>query len=290
MLFTNKVYYKEFFQKYGDKLVIVNGVNINESGLKIIETNIDHAKLLFLTEPIKNVCDGDYKNSFDMLQNKQFDIVIGCINHDPSNNLYKFPLYLFENKFDIYNKHQFAEVNSYVSRVSVNDILSKKFCVLINSWDKGVRTCIYKRLNDLGQIYCPGKLFNNCSNSVLNSVGKKKYISHFLFNICSENFDNNNVDGYITEKLMDCCLGSAIPIYAGWFDEYDSKIFNKNRILFYNSNSLESQINLRKRIEHLLNNKEDLLAFYSQPVFCDTAYATICSLKNDFDNKMNALS
>ena len=288
MLFTNKVYYKEFFESYKNKTIIINGVNINEESLKLNRTT-NCKKLLFLTEPIQNLPDGDYKNSYNMLKNKEFDIVFGCINHDPSNNLYKFPLYLFENKFDIYDKNQFGNVNQYVVQADNNHIMSKKFCVLINSWDQGVRTCIYDKLKNFGQIYCPGKLFNNCNNVLLNNIGKKNYIFNFLFNICSENFDNNNVDGYITEKLMDCCLGAAIPIYAGWFDDYDSKIFNKNRILFYNSNDIESQIRLIKKIETLLSDNNELITFYRQPVFCDTAYDTICKLKTDFDNKIASL-
>ena len=47
-----------------------------------------------------------------------------------------------------------------------------------------------------------------------------------------ENYDNDTYNGYITEKLMDCCLGGAIPIYAGWFDEYDAQIFNKTELYF----------------------------------------------------------
>ena len=125
MIFTNKVYYKEFFESYKNKT-------------------------------IKNSPDGEYKNSYNMLKNNEFDIVFGCVNHDPSNNLYKFPLYLFENKFDIYDKNQFGNVNQYVVQADNNHIMSKKFCVLINSWDQGVRTCIYDKLKNFGQ---NGKLF-----------------------------------------------------------------------------------------------------------------------------------
>ena len=130
MIFTNKVYYKEFFESYKNKTIIINGVNINEESLKLNRTN-NCKKLLFLTEPIQNSPDGEYKNSYNMLKNNEFDIVFGCVNHDPSNNLYKFPLYLFENKFDIYDKNQFGNVNQYVVQADNNHIMSKKFCVLI---------------------------------------------------------------------------------------------------------------------------------------------------------------
>lgn len=71
---------------------------------------------------------------------------------------------------------------------------------------------------------------------------------------------------------MDCCLGGAIPIYANeWFDEYDAKIFNKNRIIFYNSKDESSYEKVYNQIKKLLEDEKILNAFYRQPIFCDTA-------------------
>jgi hypothetical protein len=77
---------------------------------------------------------------------------------------------------------------------------------------------------------------------------------------------------------MDCCLGGAIPIYAGWFDEYDAKIFNKNRIIFYNSRDEASFEKVYNQINELLEDKDKLITFYKQPIFCDTATETIQEL------------
>jgi len=133
-------------------------------------------------------------------------------------------------------------------------------------------------LSQIKNIHCPGKLLNNCSNRKLNALGKPSYLNYFIFNICSENYDNNTYNGYITEKLMDCCLGGAIPIYAGWFDEYDAKIFNKNRIIFYNSKDETSFEKVYNQVKELLEDKEKLITFYKQPIFCDTAVKTIQEL------------
>ena len=43
--------------------------------------------------------------------------------------------------------------------------------------------------------------------------------------------------GYVTEKIMDCCISGCIPIYCGKLDNIDKNIFNIKRILFYESDN-----------------------------------------------------
>lgn len=187
--------------------------------------------------------------------------------------MHRFPIYENPNMY-------FTKTNNFIKNTN---IFSKKFCCLINRWDPGNhRTKMHNILNKLDKINCPSALLKNCNNDQLNTMGKTEYIKQFLFNICSENTDNT-YKGYITEKLMDCCLGGAIPIYAGWFDEYDAKIFNKNRIIFYNSKDDLSFEKVYNQVKQLLEDKEKLIAFYRQPVFCDTANETIEKLKENFN-------
>jgi len=87
---------------------------------------------------------------------------------------------------------------------------------------------------------------------------------------------------------MDACLAGNIPIYSGWFDEYDSKIFNKNRILFYDSNNPESIQSVFTTVHELMNDKDKLATFYKQPVFMDCAYETVQMLQNDFVSKLKS--
>ena len=288
--FTNKVFHQQFFvTNYKNSNVIICGVDVNDEFVETIEQK-RKPSVFFLTEPINNFPNSCYTNSLKLFNSNKFDLTMGCIEHNPKSNLYKFPLYLFENNFNMNDTEQFNNVNKMVGNITYSELNEKKFCVLINSWDKNTRTVIYKKVKTIGDITCPGKLFNNCSNVTLNQVGKKKYINQFLFNICSENFDTNNINGYITEKLMDCCLSGAIPIYTGWFDDYDEKIFNKDRILFYNSEDESSQIQLVNKLEQLLSDKQTLLEFYNQPVFCNTAYDTIHMLKIELDTAIKRLS
>ena len=81
-------------------------------------------------------------------------------------------------------------------------------------------------------------------------------------------------------------MGGAIPIYFGWFDEIDEKIFNKNRILFYDPCDNDSIENIKNKIIYFLNNEDDFINFYKQDLFCDTAYDVIQKLENNFMNKI----
>jgi hypothetical protein len=280
--------YIQFYKKYVNlnKNILVIGPCIKKYHYKIIEDKKYQLKILHLGEPINNVkwnklCVDIFKN-----KDKRNIITFGCINHDINKKQFKFPLFflMFNNIKYIEDQDIYQQVNEYVKNCEIDN---KKFCCLINSHDpSGHRKKIYQTLNNIKQITCPGKLLNNVSNKEVNKLGKPEYIKKFLFNICSENFDNNNISGYNTEKIWDCCMGGAIPIYAGWFDEIDETIFNKKRIIFYNSRDIGSYQKVYDIVNELMNNKEKIIEFYQQPVFNETAYKTIQMLKNDFINNI----
>ena len=272
-----------FFKKYNGTNILVVDVRLKQSEYEWIFDQPDLKPLLFISEPIHHFgfSGGACEYSYKAFNENKFAYIFGCINHDPKNGRYKYPLYIFNGDFE--NKEYYNQINDAVKNTNVDQLNSKRFNALINSWDPGTRTCIFEKMQTIGHIDCPGKVFNNCSNEELNQVGKIKYLQNYKFNICSENSDNDNVPGYITEKIMDCCLGGAIPIYAGSFDEYDEKIMNKNRIIFYNSKDEKSMEYAYYKVKFLMENPELLLAFYNQPVFCDTAYETVQELYRDFD-------
>ena len=276
--------FKIFFKKYlkNDKRYLVMGPRITNNNLRLLNDDNFDIKLIVIFEPIKHF--EHFKNVnkiIDNYKNYKNLYLFGCVENKPNENKIKFPLYMME-RFPIYeNPNQyFSTANNFIYNT---DILSKNFCCLINRWDPdNHRTKMHNILKKINTIHCPSNLLHNCSKSLLDKIGKPNYINNFLFNICSENYDNTK-EGYITEKLMDCCLGGAIPIYAGWFDEYDEKIFNKNRIIFYNSKDETSYEKVYNQVKELLENKEKLNTFYRQPVFCNTAVETVEKLKENFN-------
>lgn len=251
---------------YDQSDFIIVGSFVSDEDLEIL-LKYNKKKILYITEPIEHFNLLTYK----LFSGNFFDIVYGCIDNNINKRYYKFPLYVFcVNIYEI-NYEYFQKINE---KVCCDDITKKNFACLINIHDqKNTRTPIYKLLTRKYHIDCPSKLFNNCDNKELNELGNVEYISQYLFNICSEN-SICKIDGYITEKIMNCCLGGAIPIYCGWFSDIDAKIFNKNRIIFYDPYDDTSLHNALEKINALMNTNE-IIDFYKQPVFCESAYETI---------------
>lgn len=261
-----KRYYTEFLSdtanlepnQYKADYIFV-GSFVTEKDYHIIKA-IKGKKILVITEPIEVA----YKETFKLYDEGVFYMVIGCINHDPNDNKFKFPLYL--DYFNYHDKEIFQRVNNLCKTQ-----VPENFCTLINKHDRwNTRTPIYNAIKDLGHINCPSVLFKNCSNDELGRIDNIEYIRKFKFNICAENYRTKKIKGYITEKLMRCCLAGAIPIYNGELDDIDVKIFNRNRILFVD----ETYGSIKKMQEAVMAMQADeavFRAFYEQDIFCDTA-------------------
>jgi len=278
-IFTNK-YCKQHLLtfNYDEADFIIYGPFINEKSYELIK-NFKCKKIFYINEPIEIY---NYEYAYKLYKDNEFNIICGCINNDIINNKYKHPIYL--PKLDLNNENIFNNINNYVKNI---DILSKKFCCLINTHDrKNTRTAMYNYLKEIDNIVCPSTLFNNCSNEELNRIGNFEYLKQFKFNICAENC-LTNIKGYITEKLMNCCMGGAIPIYCGPIDEIDEQIFNRNRILFYNHDDENSIIQVKNIVISLLNNQKQLYDFYIQDVFCPNAYNIAKELDNNLLNMLN---
>jgi GR25 family glycosyltransferase involved in LPS biosynthesis len=293
--YMDNVYTKTFLKKYknieistnpDEANILIVGSFINQQSKEYIENlkaqKPDLKTILCITEPIGNF----YQEAFQMLLSFPFDKVFGCINNDGLNRN-KYPLYL--NYFDYEDTNIYSLANNYVKNIELKTLITKDFCCLINSHDQGnTRGNIHSLLNLIKVVTCPGKLFNNCSNEELNKIGNVNYIKNFVFNICGENF-KTQFPGYITEKLLHACLGGAIPIYFGSFDEVDENIFNKNRIIFYDAYDINSIVNTYNFIKDLYNNPEKLLEFYRQPIFQDSAYETVMNMKKNMESMFDGL-
>jgi hypothetical protein len=276
--------YSEYTSIYNDTDFLIIGPFINEETYHLI-INKNCIKILYITEPIE--INPAYTLCYDLYKNNHFHMIIGCIynnnndnNHYHYYNLLKYPLYI--NCIDDINENIFIKVNDYVKNCS----LDKYFCTLINTHDNwGTRVPIYNKLININSIVCPSSLLNNCSNEELNQIGNVEYIKKFLFNICSEN-TLTNINGYITEKLMNCCLAGAIPIYCGSFDEIDEQIFNKDRILFYDPYCEDSLNHISDIVKELMEDHNKLNDFYKIDVFMESAYNTFQMMNNNLIYKL----
>ena len=252
----------QFFSNPDDKIVfdihnsnvLVIGTFVQQDDMPII-MGYKGPKILYVGEPI-----GKFSFSYffdEIFKQNIYDYAIGSIANNPGKWI-KYPIY--------YNKViNFKEANAFISTTQLE---KKNLCTLISRHDYGnTRLPIMEELSKYIHVVCPGQLSNNCSSEEVDRVGTVEYIKNFIFNICSENFGECH-PGYITEKLMNCCLGGAIPIYFGNLDEIDQRIFNKDRILFLNETNVEE---VAKCVMQLCLNQELMQQFYRQPAFKDTA-------------------
>ena len=181
------------------------------------------------------------------------------------------------------------KINQMNKIVNIDNLINKQFCSLVARHDKwNTRKNIYNKLKKINNIVCPSKLFNNYNNQEFNKIGKVKFLKDFIFNLCPEN-SKYNFPGYITEKLMDCCLAGCIPIYCGKLDSIDKKIFNIERILFYEADNELSLNNCCKKVNYLYQNKKELLDFYNQDIFMNEANKEINQMIYNFKNFVNII-
>ncbi len=248
------------------------GSFINEGQYNIVKS-LNCIKILYITEPIEFTCPYSHK----LYYNKECHYYIGCVENDYSKNHYSLPFFLNYPKFD--NILFLDVVNDKVQNYDCDKFLNKRFCALVNRHDNGgTRVPMYNKMKHLGKIECPSALLNNCSNQEINELFNVEYYKLFQFNLCPENY-LVTIPGYVTEKLWYPCLAGAIPIYSGFFGETEEKIFNKDRILFYNPKDETSMERVKEKIEFLLKNPEDFIKFYKQPVFCEFAYENLKKYK-----------
>jgi hypothetical protein len=275
LFINNLINYKQHSTVDDNIVFLISGPFINNENYNIIK-NKNCIKILYITEPIEK--NYPYRLCYDLYKNNIFNIIIGCVENNL--NSIKYPLYMYH--INLKNKNIFNDINNYVKECS----LDKKFCTLINTHDNwNTRIPIYNKLVNIGNISCPSNLLNNCSNEELNNIGNFEYIKKYLFNICSEN-TLTSINGYITEKLINCCLGGAIPIYCGWFDEIDEKIFNRNRILFYDPNNEKSLNNVYNKVKELMEDTNKLNDFYKMDIFIESAYDTCQNMHDNLFTKL----
>lgn len=111
----------------------------------------------------------------------------------------------------------------YSSTHTKDSLMRRDFCIYLQEH--------YKHVD------CPGKILHNINIPTLSErfnpdkwrTSKIQFLSNYKFNIA---FENADIDGYITEKLMDCFLAGTVPIYYG--SSKNIEPFPKNAMIYAN--------------------------------------------------------
>jgi hypothetical protein len=248
--------------------------------------NINFIKLIYpyinkIIYTIKEPIEFNDQLMHNIYMNGLFKYSIGCV---PENNRnIKFPLYFY---YNLKTSDKILEISNYVKTITLEQLLTKKYCCLINRHDMGnTRVNIYKKLIKLGNIICPSTLLNNFSNEQFEEIGREIFQKEFIFSICPENFIVK-LEGYVTEKLMIACCCGNLPIYYGKLDDIDKQIFNINRIILYDPVSEESLNNTYNFIKDLISDPIKLYNFYKQDIFMENAWDVMNKLKQNAKNRL----
>lgn len=263
--------------------IFLIGSFIKEDDYIFIKNLKNKIKIMWLSEPIIY----HFKYPFKLIKEEKIDYIYGCVMDNIKNNRFKLPLYINYYKGweqeNYYSVKYFKDLNIN-NKIEKEELIKKEFCTLIARHDNwNTRKNIYNKLINIDKIICPSQLLNNFDNDKLNEIGKKDFLKNYIFNLCPEN-SKYNFPGYITEKIMDCCVSGCIPIYCGKLDKHDKKVFNMDRIIFYESDNESSLYECYRKVKELYEDKDKLLEFYNQDIFNEKSSEEINRLINNFKN------
>lgn len=156
-----------------------------------------------------------------------------------------------------------------------------RWCCFIAGNKTNGRLRFLTALRRLGmRVDCAGRVGANMPRIRGNSGTKVKFIEGYVFNLCPE---NSAKPGYVTEKIIECCMGGAIPIYWGEA-KLEPGVVNPDRVIYCERDGVLGP-KAEATIKRLLSSEEELEKFFAQPPFLPTALETL----RDHDRRLESL-
>jgi hypothetical protein len=100
-----------------------------------------------------------------------------------------------------------------------------------------------------------------------------RVLGRYRFCLCAE---NNDLKGWITEKMANCLMAGAVPIYFG--TQLADDIFNPRRFIRFGA-SLRSMREAAERVVHFERNRSAYLEVVSRPSLVEGAVERFFSFK-----------
>lgn len=139
----------------------------------------------------------------------------------------------------------------------------RKFCSFVYSNATNGSGAVYRKefcellMKSYRHVDCAGRVLHNCDDPLLSERcderawhrSKIHYLSQYKFNIA---FENSNIDGYLTEKIVDPFFANTVPIY--WGSEGVVAPFPKDAMIC--ANDFDSMSSLIEYIEYVDTHDE----------------------------------
>lgn len=233
-----------------------------------ITKDIAIANVLFesvFSNTLTNIKNWKYKILFSgesYVTNKEhYDVIL--FSHTTQANIVDLPLYviyMYDNQL----------LNKIIHRPIISKVPDKFCCFIVSNPNCSVRNNMFNYLNRYKKVDSVGTYANNTGYLIKNSYWSddfRNFISNYKFIIC---FENNNINTYSTEKIINPYIAGSIPIY--WGSKHIHKIINKDTMLYLENDSFEAYQNIIDRIIELDNSNEKYLEFINRPPITDMSY------------------
>lgn len=166
------------------------------------------------------------------------DYAIGMVNIDVADRYLYLPSFVYYN-YLLKKYEEQKKILNYKASVE------RGFCSIVLSnykYRNQIFNRIYQELNNYKIIASGGKWKNNVGGPVKD---KLSFIKKYKFNLAIENTD---LDGYVTEKIMESFVANSIPIY--WGSKTVKSLFKEGGYIdFRDYTSIESAINYIKKVD-----------------------------------------
>jgi hypothetical protein len=207
-----------------------------------------------------------------------------------SINNFRYPLWL-----SYINNYLLEECDRRKQGI-INIPKRDKFCSFISNGEVKT-TCrreIVEKLSKYKRVDCGGKYLNNIGYNVPKGVNCSGKIEHNLQYKFAIAFENENYDGYVSEKICDIYKSNCIPIYWGSKAVFDD--FNPTTFIYANDfKNFDELVNYIIKVD---NDEELYASYFKEPFFSNfwldvfndrhnTFYKNICDLiigKNNLYN------
>ena len=165
------------------------------------------------------------------------DYAVGLANIGLPERFMHFPHYVFYGNL----LHKYERENN---KLKSEEALNRGFCstVVSNLYRNKIYHEMYTLLSEYKPIASGGKFNNNVGGSVTDKI---EFIKNYKFNLA---FENMNVDGYVTEKIMEAFVAQTIPIY--WGSKQVKKEFGEGGYIDISDfSTLDNAINYIKKVD-----------------------------------------
>lgn len=199
----------------------------------VIDLKKSDLKIFFTGE---NIHRDAFKRFEDHALNKRIHLALG-FDHLEDPRYMRFPLWLHYMFPPTSNAETIREKCKKLSYPSIST--RPEFASLISRHDKGgLRAAIMEQMETIDHVKSAGQFRKNTNDLEAKfSDNKNEYLKLFKYNICPENSDH---DGYVTEKLFQAIMAGCIPVYWGSGNDPEPNILNKDAILFWEKNGVNT--------------------------------------------------